>query len=338
MTSVKIGRNDPCPCGSGKKYKHCCFDSASGAKPEWEQDDPVLALRRAMQQESFETIDDAQRFVQQFQMKQNSAPLEDFLGLNPAQMHDVLYNPFESPDVLSFPDVLPEAPQAPVMTLMQLIVDAVGGKGLKATAKGNLPRAFTREAALTYWGPERHAIETRYSGINREADFMDLEKTRITMEEARLLRLQKGRFHLTGHFDRIMKRGGYAAVYPVLLRAFIEEVEWGYWDRCADLPIVQDSAAFSLRLLQREFGKTQPEKMYGEAFLAAFPSATLQATRILWGTPEETVSNAYALRFLDRFAVFFGLASSKPLDELPYPLHHEYTPLPLVNEVVRFRV
>lgn len=23
-TSEKIGRNDPCPCGSGKKYKHCC--------------------------------------------------------------------------------------------------------------------------------------------------------------------------------------------------------------------------------------------------------------------------------------------------------------------------
>ena len=21
---VKVGRNDPCPCGSGKKYKHCC--------------------------------------------------------------------------------------------------------------------------------------------------------------------------------------------------------------------------------------------------------------------------------------------------------------------------
>lgn len=24
--SVKIGRNDPCPCGSGKKYKRCCID------------------------------------------------------------------------------------------------------------------------------------------------------------------------------------------------------------------------------------------------------------------------------------------------------------------------
>jgi len=21
---VKIGRNEPCPCGSGKKYKKCC--------------------------------------------------------------------------------------------------------------------------------------------------------------------------------------------------------------------------------------------------------------------------------------------------------------------------
>ena len=25
---VKIGRNDPCPCGSGKKYKHCCGRNA----------------------------------------------------------------------------------------------------------------------------------------------------------------------------------------------------------------------------------------------------------------------------------------------------------------------
>ena len=22
---VKVGRNDLCPCGSGKKYKHCCL-------------------------------------------------------------------------------------------------------------------------------------------------------------------------------------------------------------------------------------------------------------------------------------------------------------------------
>lgn len=26
----KVGRNDPCPCGSGKKYKQCCLNSAKG--------------------------------------------------------------------------------------------------------------------------------------------------------------------------------------------------------------------------------------------------------------------------------------------------------------------
>jgi len=27
----KTGRNDPCPCGSGKKYKHCCLNNAERA-------------------------------------------------------------------------------------------------------------------------------------------------------------------------------------------------------------------------------------------------------------------------------------------------------------------
>ncbi len=31
----KVGRNDPCPCGSGKKYKHCCANSpADLVEPE----------------------------------------------------------------------------------------------------------------------------------------------------------------------------------------------------------------------------------------------------------------------------------------------------------------
>ena len=25
MAGNRISRNDPCPCGSGKKFKHCCI-------------------------------------------------------------------------------------------------------------------------------------------------------------------------------------------------------------------------------------------------------------------------------------------------------------------------
>lgn len=47
----KVGRNDPCPCGSGKKYKQCCWNKrlplgkrkfkatviSSGASPQIKQ-------------------------------------------------------------------------------------------------------------------------------------------------------------------------------------------------------------------------------------------------------------------------------------------------------------
>jgi uncharacterized protein YecA (UPF0149 family) len=30
-TTPKIGRNDPCPCGSGKKFKKCCLEKTAEA-------------------------------------------------------------------------------------------------------------------------------------------------------------------------------------------------------------------------------------------------------------------------------------------------------------------
>jgi hypothetical protein len=30
---MKIGRNDPCPCGSGRKYKNCCLEDQGSGLP-----------------------------------------------------------------------------------------------------------------------------------------------------------------------------------------------------------------------------------------------------------------------------------------------------------------
>lgn len=40
----KPGRNDPCPCGSGKKYKHCCLEKDRAAELA-----PAIAQRVALQ-------------------------------------------------------------------------------------------------------------------------------------------------------------------------------------------------------------------------------------------------------------------------------------------------
>ncbi|HXU40486.1 MAG TPA: SEC-C metal-binding domain-containing protein [Blastocatellia bacterium] len=44
----KIGRNDPCPCGSGKKYKHCCYGKEVTpfvAEDAWKQDPEWYRIR-----------------------------------------------------------------------------------------------------------------------------------------------------------------------------------------------------------------------------------------------------------------------------------------------------
>lgn len=30
---MKIGRNEPCPCGSGRKFKHCCLKKEETMSP-----------------------------------------------------------------------------------------------------------------------------------------------------------------------------------------------------------------------------------------------------------------------------------------------------------------
>ena len=50
MTKMKIGRNTPCPCGSGHKYKHCCLakdqDAESAALAQAAADRLAAALHR----------------------------------------------------------------------------------------------------------------------------------------------------------------------------------------------------------------------------------------------------------------------------------------------------
>jgi tetratricopeptide (TPR) repeat protein len=40
---LKIGRNQPCPCGSGRKYKRCC-GSATSSTMDRPRDDEVLEI------------------------------------------------------------------------------------------------------------------------------------------------------------------------------------------------------------------------------------------------------------------------------------------------------
>ena len=178
-----------------------------------DRDSEALAGRQ------FNSLEEARAFLNQIAQQQNRRQLDEFHGLSPEQMHQILNFPFASQGLVRFPEVLHANPGAPILTLFELLTDAIGEQGLKPTAKGNLPRNFCREAALAYWGEQRYQEKTRYGGINREEDFDDLHVTRLVAELAGLIRKYKGRFILSRDCRRLLARDGMTAIYPKLFRA-----------------------------------------------------------------------------------------------------------------------
>ncbi len=46
IRATKVGRNGPCPCGSGKKFKACCLGRAASASERRDLAEQIEALRR----------------------------------------------------------------------------------------------------------------------------------------------------------------------------------------------------------------------------------------------------------------------------------------------------
>jgi hypothetical protein len=62
MTKIKIGRNDPCHCGSGQKYKRCCQEkdetAERAARPKIEAAKPMASLLPALKELFTNDLDD----------------------------------------------------------------------------------------------------------------------------------------------------------------------------------------------------------------------------------------------------------------------------------------
>lgn len=70
MTTHKTGRNDPCPCGSGKKFKQCCESLASNSVQQRQHllAQIPMALRTALAQQRAGNLDQAASIYRQILM------------------------------------------------------------------------------------------------------------------------------------------------------------------------------------------------------------------------------------------------------------------------------
>ncbi|MGK0228267.1 MAG: hypothetical protein ACI9US_000925 [Gammaproteobacteria bacterium] len=311
---LKISRNAICPCGSGQKFKHCCLGADTvERKPTPQSQELFNAVHAQAAAHPFESIDDVQAFANQQMQAQNDRGVDDFEGLSPAQMGALLGQLPGREKVVQLAS-LTEAASAPIVHLFELLIVAIGEKGLKATATGNLPRQFCRDAALSFLGEEGYAKRTRYGGINTEPDFSELHVMRTNAEFAGLIEIDRGRFKVTGKGSNLLEKESYAGVYLPLLDAFVNEYNWSYRDGYEELHFIQQSWMFTLWLLHCHGGEERELQFYEEKYLRAFPILLEQVDDSPYREPIETVKSVYGLRTFHRFLVLFDLVEIRKHD------------------------
>ncbi len=326
---MKTGRNDPCPCGSGKKYKHCCLSVARAVNDE---------LSDLLSGQEFDSIEEVQAATDTLMAKQNQKPQDDFLGLSSEQIYRMLNFAYDTPELFQFSEQLPIEPDAPILMLMEGIVSAIDDKGLKATkAKGSLPQKLCREVWGDYSKLYADDVFSSFHKVNKEDDFFELHVTRIVLELAGFLRKTRGRFYLTKKYQKIANKAGLKGLYPIIFRTYCREFNWGYWDHYNEVSFIQQSFLFTLYLLKQQGEKMTFTSIYEDNFLRAFPMVVDEMDESSYSTPEEDLRCCYYSRAYKHFLVFLGLAELEVIkSDKHYDNKYKIKKTPLFNAVVHF--
>ncbi|WP_319587814.1 SEC-C metal-binding domain-containing protein [uncultured Desulfobulbus sp.] len=333
VDALKVNRNDPCPCGSGIKFKKCCMDKKNL--------DPLQDLKEDIHNliggQQFGSMEELQAVLSDFNRQKNSTPIEDFHGLSSEQMHRFLHFPFESPDLVRYSDQIATEPESKAALLLSSLVERIGEDGVKLTAKKNLSLKLCQEIAARYL----EHYDDRYLPsikIRSEEHFEGLNAIRLTAQLGGLFRVTKGRLFLTNKCNKAFDSGGMKKLYPLLFNAYTRKFNWGFLDGYESLGIIQQSFLFTLYLLHIYGTDWRPAAHYADCFIQAFPLSLKDVEEKINEKPEETFRRIYILRSLERFADFFGLVELKSVSDTPYKREYQVRATGLLDALLRFEI
>lgn len=305
---MKLGRNDPCYCGSGKKHKHCCMNSAvKQLAKELDDIEKVIVMNPNL------TLDELDVVMHHKMQARNNQPNIDFCGLSSNQIENWLYAPFSelSGVKIKTPDNLSASP---VMCYLALILDEAmqNGGSFKATSKGNLPAKLVKQAsallpefAVSQF--ETHISISEFAGSN-EDKFNALHYTRILAEIAGIIYRRSGQYHVKKAAQKQYQRQGIQAFFKPMLEAATAKYNWGYldgWEQGADLRI------FWLFMLWRLQSHSNVEQLTNEV-VTAFPALLQQLATHEYFSPINLLSILIESRFITRFLEFWGFVIVDP--------------------------
>lgn len=305
---MKLGRNDPCHCGSGKKYKRCCMNNVSKQHAQVFDDvDAMLAMNPNL------SLDELNTALQYKVHERNNQPHPDFCGVTPTQMANWFSAPFDELQWvrISTPDDLSASP---VMRYLALILEeAILQNGsFKATSKGNLPTKLVKQASELL--PEFSVAQfecdisiSEFVGSN-EDKFNALHYTRVLSEISGIIYRRSGRYHVKKSAQKQYQALGIQVFFKPMLEAAISKYNWGYLD---DFKYDVDLRTFWLFMLWRIQSHSSVDQLVKEV-TRAFPDLLLAFPTDHYFSPETSLCMLIESRFIERFLQFWGFVIIDP--------------------------
>lgn len=305
---MKLGRNDPCHCGSGKKFKRCCMSSVSKQHAQaFDDAEAMLAMSPNL------SLDELNAALQHKVQDRNNQPHPDFCGVTPTQMANWLYAPFDELEwvTISTPD---ELLASPVMRYLDLILDeAMLQEGsFKATSKGNLPAKLVKQASELL--PEfavaqfsKNISISEFAGSN-EDKFNALHYTRVLAEISGIIYRRSGRYHVKKSAQKQYQALGIQAFFKPMLEAAISKYNWGYLD---GFEFDVDLRTFWLFMLWRIQNHNSVDQLAKEV-MTAFPDLLQAFPTDDYLSPESNLSMLIESRFIERFLQYWGFLTIDP--------------------------
>lgn len=335
---MSAGRNEPCPCGSGKKYKKCCLakdaeqKSPAQAPEEMEtigmppvDGNAMLRFQQLLGSEPFALGPDFQAEFTRATAEERSGTAGDFLGLPAAALYAL-----RNPDMGNFEEyvqlnIQPENTgyiDTPVASAAVNLLWAIENEGgVTATAEGNLPEhvvtALHRRVLCLLFPEVSPAPES-------ETESLHLLRIRNALEIAGALELRDNRFIVTNQgrefLTPAMEHKDASLLYERLLRIFLKEFNWRFFTYYSDaVDEIQINGMFNLYMLRKKAGTWINGNRLAEFFIRAFPAAVHQS---IDERPAEIaaedwdgelqIRDAFCGLFLETFCRYFGFVRARP--------------------------
>ena len=350
------GRNDPCRCGSGLKYKRCCLAADREAASERLKADAVTAKFSDVQSPGFALDAPTPATADRWLGPEADARPVALDGLSLAGYARLLhYEP--TVDGLALAEGRPDPgsaawaegrvqvatrlarePEGEAAFLLARLLEALpAGRALGMTRSSLLPRATVREIARAHAAAFPDSLHGPLGPIAVETDFDALHAVRLAAEDAGLLELEDGVLAQTPLGLGLAERSGLRESFVKLLLAYATVLDWDYLDDgLPEAPSVQDAWLVGLRLVARhgvdradgpgiEIGRLARALTVASAeavheIHAATNAPDADPEDGFDGSIDEAVdfaTTAFTWRMLVRFVEFFGLATVAEADGGP---------------------